>query len=58
MMSLLNLSDYDTVKYHLLQGRYISSEMLNDVLLDLNKSVYVEVSEIGKSVEKKINFQY
>ena len=27
--------------------------MLNDVLLDLNKSVYVEVNEIGKSVEKK-----
>ena len=27
--------------------------MLNDVLLDLNKSAYVEVNEIGKSVEKK-----
>ena len=41
MMSLLNLSDYDAVKSHLLQGRYISSEMLNDVLLDLNK-IYVK----------------
>lgn len=52
-MSLFNLSGYDAVKFHLLQGRYVSSEMLNDVLLELNKSAYVEINEIGKSVEKK-----
>ena len=52
-MSLFNLSDYDTVKSPLLNGRYISSSMLNDVLSKLNNNALIEINEIGKSVKNK-----
>ena len=52
MMSLFNLSDYNAIKSPLLNGRYISSEMLNDVLLELNKSASVEINEIGNRLKK------
>ena len=52
-MSLFNLSDYDTVKSPLLNGRYISSSMLNDVLSKLNNNALIEINDIGKSVKNK-----
>ena len=52
-MSLFNLSDYDAVKSPLLNGRYISSSILNDVLSKLNNNALIEINEIGKSVKNK-----
>lgn len=52
-MSIFNLSDYTAIKSPLLKGRYISSTMLNDVLLEFKKNASVEINEIGKSVKQK-----
>lgn len=52
-MSIFNISSYSTIKATSLYGRYISSDIITELLKNLSSDKNLSITEIGTSVKNK-----